>query len=186
MDVSAGCVCVLGDGQQARVSVVMGTRGACAVGGEECVHVSARMSFARTSQEFTIAQSPTPTCLQTTSDITRPVKRGIVPFHYTCWVIPYSQEVLNNYKYANHVCTYENLIPPPHMTRSLNRVTISNKGWYARHNTCVSSCSFPAAAMGSIFHVIWPRPIFLETQSFEQCMPGFPVLSVQQLKSTNW
>jgi len=53
-------VCVLGDGQRARVSVVMGTRGACAVGGEECAHVSARMSFARTSQEFTIAQSPTP------------------------------------------------------------------------------------------------------------------------------
>lgn len=79
MDVSVGCVCVcvLGDGQQARVSAVMGTRGACAVGGEECAHVSARMSFARTSQEFTIAQSPTPTCLQTTSDITCP-ERGIV------------------------------------------------------------------------------------------------------------
>ncbi len=110
---------------------------------------------------------------------------------------------MNTYQYANHMYTYEQFVytpppPPPththththrhtHMTCSLKRVPIPDKGWYVRDNTCVSLYSFSGAGMGSIFHVIWPsvRPVFRETQSFEQCKPGFPALSVQQLKSTN-
>lgn len=60
-------------------------------------------------------------------------------------------------------CTLMRTSFPPHLTCSLNHVTISDKSWYVRHNICVSSYSFTAAGMGSIFHVIWPRPIFLET-----------------------
>lgn len=171
-------VCLLGDGQEARVSVVMGTRGACAVGGEECAHVSARMSFARTSQEFTIAQGPTPTCLQTrrsqpASYITRPV---CVSTKCTkLFLIARKLWIIINMRIT---CTLMSSLFTPHLTCSLNRVPIPDKGWYVRHNTCVSSYSFSGAGMGSIFHVIWPsvRPVFLETQSFKQCKPGFPAL----------
>lgn len=178
-------VCVLGDGQEARVSVAMGTRGACAVGGEECAHVSARMSFARTSQEFTIAQGPTRTCLRTqrasyiTCAVCVSTKRAkLFPIAMKSWII------INMWIPR----TLRRSLFTPHLWCSLNRVTISDKGWHVRHNTCVSSYSFSGAGMGSIFHVIGPsvRPVFVETQSFVQCKPGFPTLSVQQLKSTNW
>lgn len=108
---------VLGDVQEARVSAVMGTREACAVGGEECAHVSARMSFARTSQEFAIAQGPTPTFKPNTkaksksSFVTSPaLSIGTV---FTLHQKKYSKQPggrtdADNVKCANPTCAREN------------------------------------------------------------------------------
>lgn len=120
MFVRGACVCVLGDVQEARVSAVMGTREACAVGGEECAHVSARMSFARTSQEFAIAQGPTPTFKPLNTKAKS--KSSLVTSHALCigTVFTLQQKkhfkqaggrtYANNVKSVHHVCARENSI----------------------------------------------------------------------------
>lgn len=48
-------------------------------------------------------------------------------------------------------CTLTRSLFTPYLTCSLHLVTISDKGWYVRHNTCVSSYSFSGRWNGKHF-----------------------------------